>query len=134
MIILKNWCHQGANRDRKSARHEPRVVECSERRGPTDRAAAIFPRLGHRDQAFALGLFAGRLASASDRLGFLAGLALGWLFIGLATLHLAKDALPLHLLLQNPEGLIDIVIANEYLQMFSNRAVAALMSDSDSAQ
>src|SRR5262244_3014557 len=84
--------------------------------------------LGAWDQAFALSLFPGRLARSSDRLGFLARLACGRLFIGLATLHLAKNTLALHLLLQNSQSLIDIVIANEYLQMFSNRAAAALWS------
>jgi hypothetical protein len=34
----------------------------------------------------------------------------------------------LHLLLQCPESLIDIVVANVYLQMFSNPAVADEMS------
>jgi hypothetical protein len=37
-----------------------------------------------------------------------------------------KNALALHLLLWDPEGLIDIVVANEYPQMFSDRATAAL--------
>src|SRR5215471_13251490 len=37
---------------------------------------------------------------------------------GLATPHPAKNALALHLLLQGPESLIDIVIANEYPQTF----------------
>ena len=32
-----------------------------------------------------------------------------------AELHLAKDALALHLLLQHPEGLIDIVVTDENL-------------------
>jgi hypothetical protein len=42
------------------------------------------------------------------------------------TLHLTKNALALHLLLEDPESLIDIVVANEYPQMFSDRAAAAL--------
>src|SRR5262249_25556338 len=44
----------------------------------------------------------------------------------LAALHLTKDALALHLLLEDLERLIDIVVANEYLQMLSNRAVAVM--------
>ena len=32
-----------------------------------------------------------------------------------AELHLAENALTLHLLLQRLEGLVDIVVANEYL-------------------
>jgi hypothetical protein len=78
-----------------------------------------------RDETFALGLFPGGLPRSSDGLRFLAGPALGRLFMGLATPHLAKNALALHLLLQGPESLIDIVVANEYPQMFSNRAAAA---------
>src|SRR5262249_9791704 len=63
----------------------------------------------------------GRLPRTADGLRLLAGLALGRLFIGLAAFHLAKNALALHLLFQHPESLIDVVVANEYLQMFSNR-------------
>jgi hypothetical protein len=86
----------------------------------------IVPAFGHGDQAFALSLFPGSLARSSNGLRFLAGLALGRLFIGLATPHLAKNALALHLLLWDPESLIDIVVTDEYPQMFSNRAAAAL--------
>src|SRR5262245_21168379 len=57
------------------------------------------PLFGHRDQAFALGLFPGRLARTPDGFRLLAGLALGGFFIRLAALHLAKEALVLHLLL-----------------------------------
>jgi hypothetical protein len=59
------------------------------------------PPFGHGDQAFALGQFPGSLARATDGFGFLAGLALGRFFIRLATLHLAKNAFSLHLLLEN---------------------------------
>ena len=34
-----------------------------------------------------------------------------------AKLHLAKDGLALHLLLQHPEGLIDIVVTDENLHV-----------------
>ena len=53
-------------------------------------------------------------------------LALRRFFIRLTTLHLTKNALALDLLLWDPESLIDIVVANEYPQMFSDRATAAL--------
>jgi hypothetical protein len=65
-------------------------------RRPTVR---IVPAFGHGDQAFALGLFPGSLARTSDGFRLLAGLALRRFFIGLATPHLAKNALALHLLL-----------------------------------
>jgi hypothetical protein len=93
--------------------------------------ARVFPAFGARDETFALGLFRGGLPRSSDGLRFLAGPALGRFFIGLATPHLAKNALPLHLLLQGPESLIDIVVANEYLQMFSNRAAVVAVGDRD---
>src|SRR5262249_29224782 len=94
------------------------------RRRPTGRR---LPALGHGDQALALGQFPGSLARATDGFRLLAGLALGRLFIRLATLHLTNNALPLHLLLEHPESLIDVVVANEYLQKFSNRVVGAPM-------
>src|SRR4029453_15956925 len=95
---------------------------------PTRRSppGGILAAFGHWDQAFALRLLPGGLPRASDRFRFLAGLALGRLFIGLTTLHLAKHALALHLLLEGPESLLDIVVANEYLQMFSNRDAGAV--------
>jgi len=96
----------------------------SERPGrgrPARRKLSLFR---HRDQAFALGLFPGRLARAPDGFRLLAGLALGRLFIRLAALHLTKNALALHLLLENPERLIDIVVANDDLQNISNLLLA----------
>jgi hypothetical protein len=82
------------------------------------------PTLGHGDQAFALRLFPGSLARAPDGLCLLAGLALGRFFMRLATLHFTKNALALHLLLEDPESLIDIVVANDYLQNVSNLPLA----------
>src|SRR5262249_28354271 len=79
------------------------------RRRPTGRRLPLFR---HGDQAFALGLFPGSLARAPDGFRLLAGLALGRFFIRLAALHLAKNALALHLLFEHPERLIDIVVAN----------------------
>jgi hypothetical protein len=94
----------------------------SEQPGQRRSTGRGLPLFGHRDQAFALGLFPGRLARASDGFRLLAGL----FFIRLATLHLTKNALALHLLFEHPESLIDIVVSNEYPQMFSDRATAAL--------
>jgi hypothetical protein len=54
----------------------------------------------------------------------LAGLALGGFFIRLAALHLTKDALALQLLLEDPESLMDIVVANDDLQNVSNLLLA----------
>jgi hypothetical protein len=88
------------------------VVDRSERRRPTSRPSVIFPTFGHWDQPFALGLFPGGFARTSDRLRFFASFALGRLLIGLPTLHLTKNALTLHLLFEDPERLIDVVVAN----------------------
>ena len=93
------------------------------RRRPT---GSGLPPLGHGDQAFALSLFPGSLARTSDGFRLLAGLALGRFFIRLAALHLAKNALALHLLFEHPESLIDIVVSNEYLQNVSNLLLLAL--------
>ena len=82
-------------------------------------------RLGSWNESVALRLFAGCLACPTDGFCFLPGLALRRFFIRFAALHLAKDALALHLLLENPESLIHVVVANKYLQTFSDRVVAA---------
>jgi hypothetical protein len=104
-----------------------RFAANSERPGQPRPTGRRLPPFGHRDQAFALGQFPGSFARASDSFCLLTGFALGRFFVRLATPHLAKNALALHLLLQDPEGLIDIVVANEYLQMFSNRAAVVAM-------
>jgi hypothetical protein len=39
----------------------------------------------------------------------------------------------LHLLLEHPESLIDVVVANEYLQNVSNRVAGAAMRAVDAA-
>src|SRR5262249_14977940 len=74
----------------------------------------------HRQQAFALQLLARQLAGAADGFRLLAGFLLGWFLVMAAELHLAENALTLHLLLQRLEGLIDIVIANENLHAASS--------------
>src|ERR1700730_16661872 len=86
-------------------------------RRPTGRELPLFR---HGNQAFALRLFPRRLARAANGFRFLAGLALGRFFIRLAALHLAKNALALHLLFEDSQGLIDIVVANDDLQNVSN--------------
>src|SRR5262245_688898 len=91
-------------------------------RRPTGRGLPLF---GHRDQAFALSLFPGSLARTSNGFCLLAGLALRRFFIRLATLHFTKNALALHLLFEHPESLIDIVVANEYLQNVFQSAAGA---------
>src|SRR5262245_44208948 len=138
----RSTCHKGGDRAARgratqpgfpAGSHLPRDVRqlrvrgtSSERPARPSPTGGVVPGFGHRNQALALGLFPGGLARAADRFRFLTGLALGRLFIGLATLHFTKHALTLHLLLESPESLFDIVVANEYLQMFSNRVAGAL--------
>src|SRR5262245_14161829 len=54
-------------------------------------------------QPFALGALAGELAGPADRFRLLAGLLGGGLFVVSAELHLAENALTLHLLLERLE-------------------------------
>jgi hypothetical protein len=98
-------------------------LECSR---PCQRTPRILAAFGHWNQTFALCLFPGGLSRPPDGFGFLAILALGRLFVSFAPLHLAEYAFALHFLFENLESLIDIVVANENLQMFSNRVVVAV--------
>src|SRR5215831_18605304 len=72
-----------------------------------------------RKQAFALHLLARELAGPADRFRLFPRLLFRWLFIMAAKLHFAENALALHLLLQRLQGLIDVVVANEYLHACS---------------
>src|ERR1044072_3259825 len=65
--------------------------------------------------ALALHALAPPLAGASGRFGAAPCTALGRLLIGATELHLAEDALTLHLFLQDAQRLIDIVFADENL-------------------
>ena len=68
-------------------------------------------------EAFALQALTLQLAGAADGLCSLAGTAFGRLLEMAAQLHLAEDALALHLLLERLERLIDIVVTNENLHL-----------------
>ena len=87
----------------------------SEQPGQRRPTRCIVPAFGHGDQAFAL-----------SPVSWQPWAHVGRLFIGLVTPHLAKNALALQLLFEDSERLIDIVVANEYPQMFSDRAAAVL--------
>ena len=117
-----NYAHSTSAERAAQATGSQQTLEAGPRR-PTGRRLPLFR---HGDQAFALGLFPGSLARAPDGFCLLAGLALGRFFIRLAALHLAKNALALHLLFEHPESLIDIVVSNEYLQNVSNLLLLAL--------
>src|SRR5690606_10785943 len=70
---------------------------------------------GHKP--LALGALARELAGAAHGLGLLARPLLGGLLVMAAHLHFAEDALAPHLLLERPESLIDIVVADENLHV-----------------
>jgi hypothetical protein len=74
----------------------------------------LFARGGN--QAFTLRPFARQLTRPAYCFAFFSRGFLRWFFVEPSTLHLAEDAFPLHLLFQHPESLVDIVIANQYLQ------------------
>src|SRR5215471_11022573 len=77
--------------------------------------------------AFAVHALAHQLAMPADGLGPLAGPALGRLLVVAAHFHFPEDAFALHLLLQRAQGLIDVVVADEYLQDASASSTAIEM-------
>jgi hypothetical protein len=69
-----------------------------------------------RNQSFPNRLLPSKLAGSTHSLRFFAGLFFRWLFVGTPSLHFSEDALALHFLFQNAKRLIDVVIADKYLQ------------------
>jgi hypothetical protein len=69
-----------------------------------------------RNKPFPLGLLACGLAGSTDSFGLFPSRFFGRLLVKSTTLHLAKHAFPLHLFLEHPERLIDVVVANKDLQ------------------
>src|SRR4029079_9282158 len=84
----------------------------------TRASAGSGTRVG-RQQTFALHLLARELAGPADRFRLFPRLLFRWFFVVAAKLHFAENALALHLLLQRLQGLIDVVVANEYLHACS---------------
>src|SRR3984893_1882612 len=66
-------------------------------------------------EAFALQALAGELARPANCFRLLARFSFGRFFVVTAKLHLAEDALALHLFLQRLEGLIDVVVTDKNL-------------------
>jgi hypothetical protein len=73
-------------------------------------------RAGAWQQAFALGKLPRGLPASANGLAPLSRPPLGRLLISAAPLHLAKQAFALELLLQDPQGLVDIVFTNKDFQ------------------
>jgi len=68
------------------------------------------------DESLALGLLASELAGPADRVSFFPVRFFGWLLVKSSTFHLAKNAFALHFFLECSQSLVDVVVANEYLQ------------------
>ena len=69
----------------------------------------------HRQETFSLHLLAGELAGTANCLRLLPSLLFRGFFVMAAKLHLAENALPLHLFLQRLESLVDVVVTDENL-------------------
>jgi hypothetical protein len=97
--------------------HESAKSETGVARGSTSSGSPWgYTRL-HRQQTFALQLFAGELPGATDGFRSFPNSPLGGFFVMPTELHLAEDALALHFPFQRLEGLIDIVVADENLHV-----------------
>src|SRR5690606_24838588 len=68
-----------------------------------------------RQQTLTLRALTSKLTGATHGFRLLAGLSLGGLLVMVPELQLPENTLALHLLLERLEGLIDVVVANEYL-------------------
>lgn len=72
-------------------------------------------RLKRLLEAFAFETLAKQFAMATYRLGPLPCLLLGRLFEMPTEFHFTEDTFPLHLLLERAEGLVNVVVAYDYL-------------------
>ena len=70
-------------------------------------------------EAFDLQAFTFQLAGPADGLGLFTGADFRRFFKSAATFHFTPQAFALHLLLQRLQSLIDIVIADAYVQIIS---------------
>lgn len=73
---------------------------------------------GRSAATFSNCLFAGQLAGPPDGLGLFARPLFGWLFKVIPQFHFTEHAFALHLFLQRLQGLINIIIAYNNLQLF----------------
>src|SRR3979409_221552 len=112
MAVLEAWAAGGAARG-AGAGHDLRL---------------------HREQTLALHFLARELAGAADGFRFLPGSLFGGFLVMAAQLHLAEDALALHLFLQRLEGLVDIVVTDENLHAGIPLGLAGCNSSSGSAR
>jgi hypothetical protein len=76
--------------------------------------------LGSRQKAIALGLLSRNLARAADGFRLLAHSFLRGLLVEAPHFHFAEDSLALHPLLENAQGLVNIVFTHQNLQLISD--------------
>lgn len=107
---------------------ETRKIRRKPEAAPESKKAPLPQRLYHSqsasactaaDETFALGALTGQLACAANGFCLFAGALFGRLFIMATHLHFAEDTFALHLFLESAESLINIIIADEYLHVYS---------------
>src|SRR5208283_4835494 len=107
----------------QAAAWKPRPMGDPATRGPcrgVAACAASAPRGGYKplwSESLTLDPLALHLAGAANGFRGLAGAALGRLLIVPPQLHLAENPLPLHLLLERLQRLVDIVVTDENLHL-----------------
>lgn len=74
---------------------------------------------GAANEAFTLCTLASELTGATNGFCLFASALFRWLFVVAAHLHFAEDTFALHLFLESAESLINIIIADEYLHVYS---------------
>jgi|SRR5579864_3098234 len=91
---------------------------CDRERATSGRSAVRHLLFSGRcgDKSLALGLLASGLTRPADRFSLFPVRPFGRLLVKSPALHLAKNSFALHFLLEYPKGLINVVVANEYLQ------------------
>jgi len=73
------------------------------------------------------GALASQLAPPPHSFGRLANTLFGGLFIGTTHFHFAPHAFALHFLFQGPQGLIDVVVANDDLNQTNSLVSLSLI-------
>src|SRR5712691_12833056 len=129
---MLNWAVLRAVLAERAGIRLPRSVVGAARGVASSRGSWDHPGL-HRQQALALHFLARELAGAADSFRLLPRFLFRGFLVMAAELHLAEDAIALHLLLQHLEGLVDIVVTDENLHtsFLFNRAVDGLSGTRD---
>jgi hypothetical protein len=70
----------------------------------------------YSDKSIAFGLLASNLAGPANRFSLFPIRLFAWLLVISSAPHLAKHSFALHFLLEYPKRLVNVVVANDYLQ------------------